>query len=223
MEFIKEVIARGSWWAVLSAVLFIIPFGIIGGLVGKKSKSLQSLITLVPGVVFVFYIWNIRKQVSWLILAIIGVIGVLFTLYIIFIQILVLIIKFSVKKFYLANKELFDEIGTSILNGIKNVMPVFLDYAIKLDKTIVINNVIQYHYIVQTDTDPEDYNQEIKNKLNSYHLNKIKTIPELQELKKNKVTIEYVYHNENNIEILKFTYKYKDYSDDSMVSVAKLP
>jgi Na+/H+-dicarboxylate symporter len=74
--FIREMIARGFWWAILAAFIFSLPFGIISVLIGKKSKFLQSVIQNVPSTLFIFYIWHIREHVGWLIFAILCSIGI---------------------------------------------------------------------------------------------------------------------------------------------------
>jgi hypothetical protein len=79
-EFIREMVTRGFWWAILASFIFALPFGVISILVGKKSKFLRYVFLQVPYVFFWFYIWYIRGHIGWLVIAIIGSIGIFIVL-----------------------------------------------------------------------------------------------------------------------------------------------
>jgi hypothetical protein len=89
--FIREMVARGFWWASLATFIFSLPFGIISFLIGKKSKFLQSVIQQVPSTLFIFYIWHIREHVGWLVFAILCSV-------VVFIELITQLISKPVKK-----------------------------------------------------------------------------------------------------------------------------
>ena len=79
-NFIKEMVARGFWWAILAAIIFSSVFNVIGWIIGRKNNFIKSVFTIIPGVFFVFYIWHIRESIGWLIFAIFSAISSTITL-----------------------------------------------------------------------------------------------------------------------------------------------
>jgi len=88
--FIRELVERGFWWALLAYLIIQISFSILciflSGLLRyrynqfKTSKLLLKIQT-VPGSCFIYYIWYIRGGILWFLLAIGNTIPTLITLY----------------------------------------------------------------------------------------------------------------------------------------------
>jgi len=79
--FLADLVAKGFWWAILASIMFVVPFGIVGGILSAKvNKFLGSILQYVPSTFFTFYIWRIRGGAFWLICVILALFGLILTI-----------------------------------------------------------------------------------------------------------------------------------------------
>jgi hypothetical protein len=204
--FIQEMVARGFWWAILASFIFALPFGVISVLIGKKSKFFQLFFQQVPAVLFWFYIWHIREHVGWLVFAIIGSIAV-------FIVLLAQLIGKAAKKAGGSSDIFIASFLSSCADTANKDFPKMIDSETRLDKTMALpNKIFQYHFTLINYSKDEINPEELKNNIQASILNNLKTNSVFDDFRNYKVTIEYLYHDKNNNEILKLTYEPNDYS-----------
>jgi hypothetical protein len=204
IEFIREMVAKGFWWAILASLIVCAPFGILIAIFGKKSKLLKTVFTI-PGVLFTFYIWSIRGSVGWLIFAIMGAIGII-------IPLVASLLGKAVKKAGGGSDTFIASFLSSAADEANKHFPKMIDSTTRLDKTVALpNKVFQFHYTLVNLSKDELDSEELKKNLYSPILNDIKTNSTLKDFRDYKVTIEYIYHDKNGNEVLKLTYEYKDY------------
>jgi len=80
-NFIKEMVAKGFWWAIIANIIVQAFLLIIGTLLSKVDKyGGWGIIVNVLGAIFPFYIWHVRGHKGWLIFAIILAIFSIFAL-----------------------------------------------------------------------------------------------------------------------------------------------
>lgn len=203
-QFIREMVARGFWWAVLASIIFVLPFGVISAFIPKKFKFLQSVIQQVPGVFFYFYIWHIREHIYWLILAILGSI-------VVFIVLLAQLFGKVIKKLS-EGSDVYNFLSSCADTANKD-LPKMVNSGTRFDKTMALpNKVFQYHFTLINYSKDEINPEELKSNIQSSILNNLKTNSVYNDFRNYKVTIEYLYHDKNNNEILKLTYASDDYS-----------
>jgi len=80
-EFIREMVARGFWWAILAGTIVCGIFNVLGLILRNINKLFGSIVRYLPGVLFNFYIWHIREHTGWLVFAILGVISLPFSIF----------------------------------------------------------------------------------------------------------------------------------------------
>jgi hypothetical protein len=205
-QFIREMVARGFWWAILASLVFCIPFGIISVFIGKKSNFLQSIFQQVPGALFYYYIWHIRGHVGWLVFAIIGSIGIL-------IGLIAHIFSKAIKKAGAGSDAFVASFLSSCAEAANKDFPKMIDSETRLDKTMALpNKIFQYHFTLINHSKDEINSETLKNNIQASILNNLKTNSVFNDFRNYKVTIEYLYHDKNNNEVLKLTYEPNDYS-----------
>jgi hypothetical protein len=205
-QFIREMVARGFWWAILASFIFCIPFGVVSFLIGKKSKFLQAVVQQVPGVLFYFYIWHIREHTGWLVFAIICSI-------VVFIGLCIQLFIKAAKKTGEGSDAFIANFLSSCADAANKDFPKMIDSETRLDKTLALpNKVFQYHFTLINHSKDEINPEELKKGLQAAVLNNLKTNSVFDDFRNYKVTVEYLYHDKNNDEILRLIYEPNDYS-----------
>jgi len=80
LGFLTDMVVRGFWWAILANAIVNFAFGIIGFFVGKINKVFGVIVQYLPGTLFLYYIWNVRHGIGWLIFGIIGSIWIVISI-----------------------------------------------------------------------------------------------------------------------------------------------
>jgi hypothetical protein len=213
-EFMREMVERSFQWAILADILFMIPFGILPVLLVvafRKSAAtvnrnamlrLLQLPSYAAGVFFLFYIWSVRGHSGWLVLAIFGSV----------ITFLMLVLTIAVLCAKSDSTVIVWNFLSECADAANKNLPRMIDEETRLDKTEVsYYKTFQYHFTLVKYAKDEFDPEKLKNALQPSVSNYVKTNDDLKELRDRKVTIEYVYHDKNNEEVLTLTYEPKDY------------
>ncbi|MDR0683956.1 MAG: hypothetical protein LBF83_02365 [Spirochaetaceae bacterium] len=200
-QFISEMVARGFWWAILAGVIFGLPFFVVSVFLGKR-KFLQLVVQRVPCALFLFYTWHIREHIGWLVFAILWSI-------LVFIELVAQLRE----KAGGASDTFVDAFLSSCADEANKDLPEMIDSETRFDKTMALSNrIFQYHFTLINQSKEEINPEEFKNNIQPSILNNLKTNSAFTDFKNYKVTVEYFYHDKNDNEILKLTYKPNDYS-----------
>ncbi len=99
-----------------------------------------------------------------------------------------------------------DEILMNTASEINKNCPIRIDNATQLDNTIALpGNVFQYNYTL-VDFELSEINvDEMEAQLETFALSNIRTHPEMEQFRKNKVTVNYSYRDSKGEYITKIT------------------
>jgi len=112
------------------------------------------------------------------------------------------------------NRSSFDNTLVEAANEINQHLPMMIDSETRIDSTIALpGKTFQYFYTLinysKDQLDAEDFEKRLRPLI----LNSIKTNTDMENFRKNKVTLVYLYRDKDGNEFLKFTFSYDDYTD----------
>jgi hypothetical protein len=107
----------------------------------------------------------------------------------------------------------FDEQFFELAKAANEKFPKMIDPEIRCDSVIALpNKTLQYNLTLINYSKNELDIDEFKNQIYPKILNNIKTNPDMRILRKNKVTIIFLYKDKDDYEISKIVYNYDDYN-----------
>lgn len=111
--------------------------------------------------------------------------------------------SFAVNKlFEVSHGDLLDEKLTIVASEINKQCPMMIDNETRLDNTVAMpDNVFQYNYtLVSADKESFDI-ESVKNYLEPTIVNIVKTNPDMQTMRDNKVTVRYCYKDKSGMHL----------------------
>lgn len=113
----------------------------------------------------------------------------------------------------LFRKPAFDKAMMEAANEINKSCPIMIDNATRLDNAIALpNNVFQYNYTVVTMLKDSVNIDELKNYLEPTIINSVKTNPQMQTMRDNKVTVNYYYKDKVGVHLFTISVKPEQYN-----------
>jgi hypothetical protein len=117
-------------------------------------------------------------------------------------------------------KSSFDRDLVEAANEINQHLPMMIDSETRIDSTIALpGKTFQYFYtLVNYSKDQLDAG-DFEKRLRPLILNSIKTNTDMENFRKNKVTLVYLYRDKDGNEFLKLTFSHDDYTDSKEATV----
>lgn len=121
-------------------------------------------------------------------------------------------VSFFVTQQFFSNSNSFDKVMMEVASEINESCPIMVDSHTRLDNAIALpDNVFQYNYTLVNMEKNEVDTEELKEYLTPNIINDVTTNPNLEHLRKNKVTMAYSYHDMNSVFLFKITVTPKMY------------
>lgn len=109
-------------------------------------------------------------------------------------------------------KSVIDKTLMEMANKINSSCPIMIDYATRLDNTIALpDNVFQYNYTLVSMTKDSINIEELKAYLEPTITNYVKTIPDMQAIRDNNVTVNYFYKDKSGVYLFTISVKPEQY------------
>jgi hypothetical protein len=112
------------------------------------------------------------------------------------------------------NKSSFDYTLAEAANEINQHLPMMIDSETRIDSTIALpGKTFQYFYTLVNFSKDQLDAEDFEKRLRSIILNSIKTNSDMENFRKNEVTLVYLYRDKDGKEFLKFTFSPDDYKE----------
>ena len=112
------------------------------------------------------------------------------------------------------NKSPLDKELVEATKEINKHLPMMIDSETRTDSTVVLPyNTIQYVFTMINQSKDQLNAEDFEKRLRPLILNSIKTNSDMENFRKNEVTLVYLYKDKDGKEFLKFTFKYDDYKE----------
>ena len=134
------------------------------------------------------------------------------TIFTVILAVVAFIVSYFVIQAVFFNNSVFDKSMMEMASELNKVCPIMVDAETRLDNSIALpGNMFQYNYtLVNIEKSTIDTN-EFKKFLEPELINQVKTNPQMEIFRKNKVTLNYNYRDKNGVFFLLISVTPNDY------------